>query len=221
MSEQIKHDGQLAARNQFETWAKKHCCAAGGISFTILDDGMYADGSVETAWQAWQAASADLELTLFAENQKRLDVERQRGQFQQQRDRLLSALRLLLCDCEEAEYMTGREREAEARAVIEGTEQPHQQAERAAYDTQWWLASISRHGNPTLEDGAHSKREGANQAFYLINALGVAGNKVYAVAKVELFHPVADGSAVNHQAIAECNAASTTLAAHKAQEVER
>lgn len=91
-------------------------------------------------------------------------------------------------------------------------------AQPAAYATQWWLASVSQHGNPTLEDGAHSKREGANQAFYLINALGVAGSKEYAVAKVELFHPVADGSEVDHQAVADCNTARAALGANKAQQ---
>lgn len=49
--------------------------------------------------------------SLFAESQRKQQLEGQCG-------RLLWSLELLLCDVEEAEYMTGREREAEARAAI-------------------------------------------------------------------------------------------------------
>lgn len=49
------------SRTQFEAWASEHCCAVGGISFKrFSDDGassIYNDPNVETAWQAWQAAS--------------------------------------------------------------------------------------------------------------------------------------------------------------------
>lgn len=39
-----------------------------------------------------------------------------------QLDQLRAALEILLCDCEEAEYMTGREREEYARAALAATE---------------------------------------------------------------------------------------------------
>lgn len=35
------------------------------------------------------------------------------------RDELVSVIEILLCDVEEAEYMTGREREMEARSVLQ------------------------------------------------------------------------------------------------------
>lgn len=40
----------------------------------------------------------------------------------EQSDQLRAALEVLLCDCEEAEYMTGREREEYARAALAATE---------------------------------------------------------------------------------------------------
>ena len=66
---------------------------------------------------------------------------------------------------------------------------------------QWWLAELDQYGNPTLIDGAHGQRAGADQAFYLHSALGLAGSGKYAVARVELSEPVADGSNVNHDAV--------------------
>ena len=66
---------------------------------------------------------------------------------------------------------------------------------------QWWLAELDQYGNPTLIDGAHGQRAGADQAFYLNSALGLVGSRKYAVARVELSEPVADGSNVNHEAV--------------------
>ena len=66
---------------------------------------------------------------------------------------------------------------------------------------QWWLAELDQYGNPTLIDGAHGQRAGADQAFYLHSALGLAGSRKYAVARVELSEPVANGSNVNHDAV--------------------
>jgi len=67
--------------------------------------------------QASGGASVEQQLeteraSLFAENQRKQQLE-------DQVCTLLGALELLLCDVEEAEYMTGREREIEARAVIQ------------------------------------------------------------------------------------------------------
>lgn len=54
-----EHTNQFRA--QFEAWASEHCCATGGISFKRFSDDcadtLYNDPSVETAWQAWQAAT--------------------------------------------------------------------------------------------------------------------------------------------------------------------
>lgn len=72
-------------------------------------------------------------------------------------------------------------------------------------NVQWWLARVDQYGNPELVDGAHSDQSGANQALYLINALGVGAGQSYKVAKVELFDAVPDGSSVNHEAIQTLN----------------
>lgn len=73
---------------------------------------------------------------------------------------------------------------------------------------QWWLAAIDTHGNPTLTDGAHADRAGADQAAYLIEALGVGKGKKYAVARVELSEPKPNADGVNQEAIAQCNLAA-------------
>lgn len=73
---------------------------------------------------------------------------------------------------------------------------------------QWWLATIDMHGNPTLTDGAHSDRAGADKAAYLIDALGVGQGKKYAVARVELSAPKPNADGVNYEAVAQCNHAA-------------
>ena len=70
---------------------------------------------------------------------------------------------------------------------------------------QWWLASIDQHGNPTLVDGSHSTREGAERAAYLIAAMKLGPGKRYAVARVELAEPQPSSKGVNHAAVAEIN----------------
>jgi hypothetical protein len=77
---------------------------------------------------------------------------------------------------------------------------------------QWWLAELDQYGNPTLTDGMHSDRAGANRAFYLHGAFGFTKGERYAVAKVELFEPVADGSGVNHEAVETVQAAMLAAA---------
>ncbi|WP_315125201.1 hypothetical protein [Comamonas antarctica] len=79
---------------------------------------------------------------------------------------------------------------------------------------QWWLATLDQYGNPTLTDGAHGDRAGADRAAYLIDALGVGGAKKYAVARVELSEPQPSADGVNHEAVAQCNRAA--LAARQA-----
>lgn len=51
---------------------------------------------------------------------------------------------------------------------------------------QWWLAEIDRYGNPKLCDGAHSTREGVEEALYLHQCLGLGKGKRYAAAQVLL-----------------------------------
>lgn len=100
-------------------------------------------------------------------------------------------------------------------AVQSRAHQPQAVGAADSYDMQWWLVSVDQHGNPTLEDGAHRQRKGANEAFYLHNALGLSGGKNYAVAKVELFEPLADGSNANLQAIEDCTVAHAIASAPK------
>jgi hypothetical protein len=74
-------------------------------------------------------------------------------------------------------------------------------------NVQWWLAELDQYGNPTLIDGAHSERQGADQAAYLIRSIGLGGGKArsFAVAKVELTE--VDGhnhGVVNEESIAAC-----------------
>lgn len=72
---------------------------------------------------------------------------------------------------------------------------------------QWWLARLDQHGNPTLVDGAHGARSGADQAMYLINAMKLAcPGERYAVARVELSEPEPNAHGVNHEAVATINA---------------
>lgn len=72
---------------------------------------------------------------------------------------------------------------------------------------QYWLASLDVHGNPTLVDGAHSERAGADRAMYLIRHMGLAPPGVrYAVARVELSEPQPSAKGVNQQAVAAVNA---------------
>lgn len=70
---------------------------------------------------------------------------------------------------------------------------------------QWWLAELDQHGNPTLVDGAHSDRSGADQAMYLFNALNLSDGQRYAVARVELSEPKPSGEGLNHEAIQALN----------------
>lgn len=50
--------------------------------------------------------------------------------------------------------------------------------------TQWWLAELDMHGNPKLTDGAHSVRAGAEKALTLMQRLGLAKDRHFAIAEV-------------------------------------
>jgi len=82
---------------------------------------------------------------------------------------------------------------------------------------QYWLAELDQHGNPTLIDGAHSDAEGANQAAYLIQAIGLGKReRNFAVARVELTECVPSSKGVNQRAVALCRGmAKGALAARK------
>lgn len=57
----------------------------------------------------------------------------------------------------------------------------------AIHPTQWWLAELDVHGNPTLTDGPHGERGGVEKAAFLINGLGLnRHNRKFACAEVRL-----------------------------------
>lgn len=71
--------------------------------------------------------------------------------------------------------------------------------------TQWWLAKLDQHGNPTLVDGAHSDRAGADRAFYLHRRLGLDKAARHAVARVELSEPVLNAEGTDQAALQALN----------------
>jgi hypothetical protein len=72
--------------------------------------------------------------------------------------------------------------------------------------TQWWLAELDMHGNPKLTDGAHSVRAGAEKALTLMQRLGLAKDRHFAIAEVRLTEPTGKHGQVNEEAIATLNA---------------
>lgn len=74
-------------------------------------------------------------------------------------------------------------------------------------ETQFWIAELDQHGNPTLVDGAHSDAEGANQAAFLIQAMRLGPPRRFAAAKVELSECVPSSKGVDMEAVAVINSA--------------
>lgn len=72
-------------------------------------------------------------------------------------------------------------------------------------DVQWWLATLDRYGNPTLCDGAHSERAGAEKAMYLYGRLGLSNGARYGICRVEVFPAVAAARGANEAAISTLN----------------
>jgi hypothetical protein len=72
--------------------------------------------------------------------------------------------------------------------------------------TQWWLVELDMHGNPKLTDGAHSVRAGAEKALTLMQRLGLAKDRHFAIAEVRLTEPTGKHGQVNEEAIATLNA---------------
>lgn len=75
---------------------------------------------------------------------------------------------------------------------------------------QFWLAELDRYGNPTLIDGAHGEREGAEEALTLrrrLPMLSIDGRK-FAIAEVLLSEPTGAHGPLNEEAL-------DVLGAHK------
>jgi hypothetical protein len=70
---------------------------------------------------------------------------------------------------------------------------------------QFWLAELDRHGNPTLTDGAHGTRAGAEKAAKIIGRLGLSEGKRFAVAEVRLSELTGECGPLNEEAIATLN----------------
>lgn len=80
------------------------------------------------------------------------------------------------------------------------------QAERPIGNPQFWLAELDQHGNPTLTDGAHGRRVGAEKAAKILDRLGLARGKRFAVAEVRLSELTGVCGPLNEEAIATLNA---------------
>ena len=74
-------------------------------------------------------------------------------------------------------------------------------------DVQFWLAELDRHGNPTLVDGAHSDRDGAEEALTLRKRLAMLNTegKRYAIAEVRLSKPTGNHGPINEEALSTLN----------------
>lgn len=71
--------------------------------------------------------------------------------------------------------------------------------------TQWWLAELDMYGNPSLTDGAHGDRAGAEEALTIFKRLGLSGERRFAIAEVRLSEPTGEHGPVNEEAIATLN----------------
>lgn len=71
---------------------------------------------------------------------------------------------------------------------------------------QFWLAELDRYGNPKLVDGAHSGRDGAEEAAAILQRLGLASNRRFAVAEVILTDLTGEHPKLDEESIATLNA---------------
>ncbi|EBK6743100.1 hypothetical protein DQ691_23950 [Salmonella enterica] len=69
--------------------------------------------------------------------------------------------------------------------------------------TQYWLAELDQHGNPTLIDGAHSDRNGAEEALALRKRLPMISTegRRFAIAQVNLSEPTGQHGELNEDAL--------------------
>jgi len=75
----------------------------------------------------------------------------------------------------------------------------------ASGSVQWWVADLDRYGNPTLTDGAHSEREGCEQALYIMRRLGLRPEQRRAICRVEIYPPEAKSHGANEDALNTLN----------------
>lgn len=72
-------------------------------------------------------------------------------------------------------------------------------------NVQWWLADIDQYGNAKLTDGPHNERSGVEQAAYLLKRLGLAKDRRFACARVELTDVEAKPHDANEEALETLN----------------
>ncbi len=70
---------------------------------------------------------------------------------------------------------------------------------------QWWVADLDRYGNPRLTDGAHSEREGCEEAIYIMARLGIQPDRKRAICRVEIYPPEAKSHGANEDALKTLN----------------
>lgn len=71
---------------------------------------------------------------------------------------------------------------------------------------QWWLAELNEHGIPSLHDGPHTTRAGAEEARTILKRLGfVSKDRKFAVAEVRLSKPTGKHGPLDEKAIKRLN----------------
>jgi hypothetical protein len=74
---------------------------------------------------------------------------------------------------------------------------------------QFWLAELDQYGNPSLIDGSHSERDGAEKALTLRKSLAMinTNGRRFAIAEVRLSEPTGEHGPLNQKAIDRNNKA--------------
>lgn len=72
---------------------------------------------------------------------------------------------------------------------------------------QYYLGKLTRHGGiASLDDGPHDEEQGAHEAYYLLQRLGLLKKDAeYAVVRCEISAPRPDSSGVNEEALNTLN----------------
>lgn len=73
---------------------------------------------------------------------------------------------------------------------------------------QFWLVKLDRHGNPTLSDGPHEDREGAEHALCLYKALSciITEGLTFAIAEITITEPTGETDVpINQESVSILN----------------
>lgn len=83
---------------------------------------------------------------------------------------------------------------------------------------QFWLAELDQYDNAKLVDGSHDSEQAVHHALYLYQRLGIAKDRRFAVARVELIDVVADPKGANEDAL---DTLVPLIAAHENKHAQR